>query len=198
MEHGTFEVLQGDAIPSGLVIDAIAPAQKLWPGASEPALTIIPSFFVTGICAIIVGFLVIIWAGRFIHRAYGARILMVLCILLFLVGGGSPPLFSGIIASITATRIDKPLTWWRSHLSNNLRSALASSWPWILIIYVVISLFAVEIAVLGYPLIWFLSTDIVYMILWAIGPISDIPLVFAILAAFAYDIQKQDRVGVMR
>jgi hypothetical protein len=198
MEHGTFEVLQGDAIPSGLVIDAIAPAQKLWPGASEPALTIIPSFFVTGICAIIVGFLVIIWAGRFIHRAYGARILMVLCTLLFLVGGGSPPLFSGIIASITATRIGKPLMWWRAHLSDGLQNILSRSWPWILIIYVIISLFAVEIAVLGYPLIWFLSTDIVYMILWAIGPVSDIPLVIAILAAFAYDIQKQDRVGVMR
>ncbi len=198
IEHGFFETLQGDTVPSGFVIDAIGPAQKFWPGASEPALTIIPSFFLTGICAMTVGFLVLIWSGWFIHRKYGARVLMFLCILLFLVGGGSPPLFSGVIAVLTATRIDKPLIWWRTHLSDNTRSILVRLWPGILIIYVLTSLLAVGIAVFGYPLLWFLSTDIVYIILWVIGPVSDVPLVIAILAAFAYDIRERDMVAGMR
>ena len=197
IEHGFFEMLQGDIAPSGFIIDAIGPEQKFWPGASEPAFTIIPSFLVTGICAMLVGFLVMIWACGFVHRKYGARILMSLCILLFLVGGGSPPLFSGTIACIIATRIGKPLMWWRTHLSDDTRNNLARLWPWSLIIYVVISLFAVEIAVLGYPLIWLLSTDIVYIIVWVIGPISDVPLVVSIIAALAYDIQEQTMVADM-
>jgi hypothetical protein len=55
IEHGLFETQQGAAATNGLVIDAIGSAQKLWPGATEPAFTIIPSFFTSGIIAIIVG-----------------------------------------------------------------------------------------------------------------------------------------------
>jgi hypothetical protein len=198
IEHGIFETLQGSAAPSGLVIDAIGPEQKLWPGASEPALTIIPSFFVTGICAMIVGFIVMIWACGFIHRKYGARTLMSLCIILFLVGGGSPPLFGGTVASITATRIDQPLMWWRTHLSNNMQNVLVRLWSWSFILFVITSLFAVEIAVLGYPLIWFLSTNIVYIILWIMGPLSDVPLVVSTIAAIAYDIQKRTIIADMQ
>src|SRR4030042_4516576 len=99
VEHGFFEVLQGNATTSGLVIDAIGPAQKLWPGATEPALTIIPNFLLSGIAAIIVGLLVTIWAVAFVHRKYGALILLLFSFVLFLVGGGSPPLFLGVVAS---------------------------------------------------------------------------------------------------
>src|SRR4030067_3727259 len=81
MEHGFFELLQGNATTSGLVIDAIGPAQKLWLGATEPALTVIPNFFVSGILAMIVGALVTTWAVMFIQRKYGALILLLLSIL---------------------------------------------------------------------------------------------------------------------
>src|SRR4030066_2061754 len=103
MEHGFFEMLQGNATTSGLVIDAIGSGQKLWSGATEPAFTIIPSFFVSGILAVIVGALVTIWAVLFIERKYGGVVLLFLSVLLFLVGGGSPPLFLGVIASLVAT-----------------------------------------------------------------------------------------------
>src|SRR3989337_1801999 len=83
LEHGFFEMLQGNVTPSGLVIDAIGPAQKLWSGATEPALTIIPNFFVSGILAMIVGLLVTIWAVAFVQRKYGALILMEQTLTLF-------------------------------------------------------------------------------------------------------------------
>jgi hypothetical protein len=195
IEHGLFEILQGNVAPNGFVIDAIGPEQKLWSGASEPAFTLIPNLFVTGICAMVVGFLIMIWACGFIHKKYGARILMLLCILLFLVGGGSPPLFAGTIACITATRIGKPLMWWHNHLSDNTQNILVRLWSWSFVTYVVTSLLAVEIAILGYPFTLFLSTDIVYLILWIMGPVSDIPLVVSILAAIASDMQNQTMVA---
>jgi hypothetical protein len=191
MEHGLFEMLQGNVRPGGLIIDAIGPAQELWPGAMEPALTIIPSFFVTGILAMIVGLLVTIWSIAFIDSRYGALVLLVLCITLVLVGGGSPPISTGIAASLVATRINKPLTWWRTHLSDNMRGLLARLWPWSIITYVALALAGVEIAVFGYPVAWFFSFDIMTVILYGIGNISLLFMVVAILSGFAHDIQTQ-------
>jgi len=192
-EHGFFEVLQGNAKPSGMIIDAIGPAQKLWPGATEPAFTIIPNFFVMGILAMIVGLLVTIWSVAFVQRKYGAWILLLLSVTLFLVGGGSPPLFLGVLASIVATRINKPLTWWRAHLPVSIRGFLAKLWPWSIIAFVLMFWFAVVIAITGWPLILFLdanTTDFL-PILTVLGYVSDVFLLFSIFAGLAYDVQRR-------
>jgi hypothetical protein len=48
IEHGIGEILQGNVAPGGLLINAIGPqAQNVWQG-HEPALILIPNFFVTG------------------------------------------------------------------------------------------------------------------------------------------------------
>ena len=86
IEHGFFEMLQGNVTPNDIMIDAIGPAQRFWEYATEPALTIIPNFLITGILAMIFGLLVTIWAYAFIDKKYGARILFLLSIILWLVG----------------------------------------------------------------------------------------------------------------
>ena len=68
--HGFFEILQGSAKPGNIVINAIGPAQQLWPEATLHAFTIIPNFFIAGVCAVIVGLLIAIWSGAFIDRKY--------------------------------------------------------------------------------------------------------------------------------
>ena len=191
MVHGFFEMLQGNVTPSSNVINAIDPAQRLWPEATLHAFTIIPNFLITGILAMIIGLLVIIWTGAFIDGKYGARVLLLLSISLFMVGGGFGPAFMAIIASLIATQINKPLSWWRTHLPNNLQTILVKLWPWALIIYLLFFSSSVGIAIFGIPLVWFFSADITYGILLNLGPISDVFLLVAILTAFACDIQKQ-------
>ncbi len=193
MEHGLFEMLQGNVTTNGLVIDAIGPAQKLWSGATEPALAIVPNFFVSGILAMIVGLLVTIWAVGFVQRKYGALILLLLSITLFLVGGGSPPIFLGVVASAVATRINKPLTWWRTHLNVNARNFLAKLWPWSIIAFVLIFWFAVAMAITGWPLVLFFDANATNTlpILSLLGYISDGVMLLAVLAGFAYDIQRK-------
>jgi len=61
-----------------ILIEAIGPARRLWEYGTEPALTIIPSYLVTGILSIVIGILVILWAVAFIDRTSGAGILMAL------------------------------------------------------------------------------------------------------------------------
>ena len=189
VEHGYFEILQGNLAPGGLIIDAIGPAQELWAGASEPALTIIPNFIITGSLAMIIGLIYTIWAAVFIDRKYGAWIMLLLSIILFLVGGGFGPLSIGIFISILATRINKPLTWWRGHLSSAARDFLALCWPWSLIVYVLVYIVSVEVAIIGWPLVRFIGEDTTFVFLYAIGPIMLVLMLLMILSGFAYDIE---------
>lgn len=51
MQHGYFETLQRNVVPKGLKILAVSPSELPFPFGHEPAMTVIPSFLVTGILA---------------------------------------------------------------------------------------------------------------------------------------------------
>ena len=97
--HGPGEILQGNIAPSEIMI-------KAWPDltalSGEPAMTIIPSFFVTGVLAILLGILVAAWAGKFVQHKSGGLILILLSIVMLLVGGGIVPPMFGVAAGIIA------------------------------------------------------------------------------------------------
>ncbi len=137
MEHGTFEILQGNVKPDGLLISANGPpcqADAVW-HACQPAMTVVPSFSVTGILAVIVGLIVLVWAAAFVQRKRDGLVLVLLSVLLLLVGGGFIPPMFGILAGAAGTRIDAPLTWWRDRRSAPAMRLLARLWPWPLIAF---------------------------------------------------------------
>jgi hypothetical protein len=194
IEHGILELLQGHVRPAGTMIDAIGPDQRLWEYAGETAFTIVPSFLLTGILAIIVGLLVTIWSLAYIDSKYGPLVLLLLCIALFLVGGGfAPPIFMGVLAVATATRIGKPLRFWRAILPDSVRGFLAKLWPWPLVLSVLMFAIAVEIAIFGYPLLWLLPPDTTYATQFSTALLSLVLMLFSILVAFAHDIREQDK-----
>jgi hypothetical protein len=102
----------------------------------EPAMTIIPSFLVTGILAIILGLIVTLWSAFFVQKKRGGLVLILVCIPLLLFGGGIFPPLIGAIAGALGTRIHKPLNPGRSRLSGGLLRFLAVLWPWALGLYV--------------------------------------------------------------
>lgn len=152
VDHGIFEIFQGNVAPGSLMVEAIGPAQRFWEYGVEPALTIVPSFLVTGILAVILGLLVTIWSAAFIDGRYGALIFLLLAVALFVVGGGFAPIFTTVLAALTATRIDKPLTWWRRRLPSRLLALMGKTWLGVLIAFVVLFVISVEIAIFGWPL----------------------------------------------
>lgn len=187
IDHGIFEILQGDVKPDSLMIEAIGPAQRFWEHGTEPALTVIPSFLLTGILAVLIGLLVIVWAAGFIHRKYGAAVLLLLSVLLFLVGGGFAPIFLAIVATITATRINKPLAWRRTHVPAAMQSFLAWLWPWSLIAFVLVFIISVEMAIFGYPFVGFWGADTTMAILSNAANIMLGLMLLTPLTAFAHD-----------
>ncbi|MHA1939994.1 MAG: hypothetical protein ACXACD_18675 [Candidatus Thorarchaeota archaeon] len=184
IEHGIFEILQGDVPTGDIMIDAIGDAYRFWPGAMETALTIVPNFLWTGILAVIFGILVVIWSFAFIQRKYGASVLLLLTITVFLVGGGFAPIFLSLLAFGVATRISKPLNWWRERLPG--RAFLAKLWPSLLIIFVIVFWSAVGIQIFGLPLDVASTTYI--MVILSLVMVILMPIV--IIVGLAYDAQK--------
>ncbi|NMC80756.1 MAG: hypothetical protein GYA59_15450, partial [Chloroflexi bacterium] len=136
MQHGFFEVRQGNVAPAGgWMIHAIgAPCQPeaAW-HACYPAFTLIPNVFWTGVLALAVGLSLLVWAVAFIQRERGGPVLMLLSLLLFIVGGGFVPAVIGVIAGAAACRFHLPLNGWRLSALKGLRS-LAGLWPWPLVL----------------------------------------------------------------
>lgn len=186
-EHGYFEILQGHSRPDSLIIAAIGPPcdpEKVW-HLCEPAMTVIPSFLITGILATVLGFITMTWAAAFVHRKHGGLILVLLSIALLLVGGGLFPPVIGIIAGVVATRINAPLTRKASSVSR----FLAKLWPWPLVAFFVWAF--------GQFLVGHYFNELVQKSGF-LSPLLIIGLlVLSILAGYAYDVHDRDRAVVV-
>ena len=138
IEHGIFEILQGNIRPEGLMIASIGPpcVPELSWNQCEPAMTVIPSFLITGILAILFGIIIVIWSAYFVQKKHGGLVLILLSIPLLLFGGGIFPPLIGIIAGALGTRINKPLNPEGSRLSGGVLRFLAILWPWSLTLFV--------------------------------------------------------------
>jgi hypothetical protein len=191
MNHGFFESLQGNSATNGMIIQAIGPAQRMWVHGTEEAFTIIPNFLLTGILALIIGFMVVVWSVEFVHKKNGPTIFILLFILLFLAGGGIGQIVFFIPTWLVATQINQPLTWWRKVLPENVRPGLAKLWPVSLTGAVIFFLFALEIAIFGIvPGLDSDHSELILYICWSfllLDLLLVLPLTF--ISGFARDIQ---------
>jgi hypothetical protein len=100
--HGPGEILQGNIAPNGIIIEA-------WPAltllAGEPAMTLIPSFSISGILTVTTGVAVTILAAIRIQSKSGALILILLSTMMLFVGGGLIPPAFGVVAGIIGLQI---------------------------------------------------------------------------------------------
>jgi hypothetical protein len=149
LDHGFFEILQGNTPTPGLVINAIGPAHRFWVEGTEPAFSLIPNFLISGILSMIVGLAIIIWSLFFVHTKHGRTVFTGLFILLFLVGGGMGQAFFFIPACAFATRMDKPLTWWKKVLPRSSWPFLSNLWVVTLTLVILLMLVVLEIGIFG-------------------------------------------------
>jgi hypothetical protein len=131
-EHGIGEILHGNVEVKPGVILAWEPGLP-FPFGVEPAMTIVPNYLVTGILAVLMGLIVMVWSGWFIRRKYAGIVLYILAIPLLLFGGGFAPIWVLLFAGIAAFKIKSEFKVWKK-LSAGLRNILGAAWPWLLII----------------------------------------------------------------
>jgi hypothetical protein len=135
LEHGFFEIRQGGGSPAGLMFPSMGPPcdpEAAW-NACEPAMSILPSYLLTGILAVILGLAILVWSVGFVQRKHGGRVLILLSIALLLFGGGLFPPLIGAIGGAAGTRINRPL---RGEPGRVTRLA-AKLWPWPLAVLMV-------------------------------------------------------------
>ena len=150
MNHGLFEILQGNTPTDGLFIHAIGEAQRFWPLGTEDAFTLLPNFMLTGIVSMLVGLAIIVWSLWFLPGKHGRAVFLGLFILSFLVGGGIGQVAFFIPAWAFATRMDKPLTWWRKVLPRSTWSFLSKFWIPTLVLATLAILIGLEMAIFGF------------------------------------------------
>lgn len=148
--HGFFESLQGNTPTDGLIIQAIGEAQRFWALGTEEAFTVIPNFLISGILSMVLGLTVVVWSLGFIHIKNGRTVFLVLFILLFLFGGGIGQVAFFLPAWAFATRMDKPLTWWRRVLPESTWPLLSRLWMPVLILSSAIMLMGLQVAIFGF------------------------------------------------
>ena len=182
LEHGYFEIQQGNTSPAGIMFASMGSPcvpERSW-SACEPAMSLIPNFLITGVVTVLLGVLILIWAGAFVQRTHGGAVLIGLSVVLLLLGGGFfPPLF-GVLGGLAGTRISQPLS--RRTISNSLRFA-ATLWPWPLVILVTWSLGQFPV---GYVANDFLQSIMGFGLLVILGT-----LVLSLYSAYAHDVRSQ-------
>jgi hypothetical protein len=185
---GCFEISQGNIETDGFVITTIDPEHALAGELTYFAVTVIPNMVLTGIASIIVSAIAVIWAIWFVQRRHGPLVLLGLFVAQTLVGGGWI-LDMAIITVILATRIGKPMGWWRLRLSERTRVFLDRLLFPSLVCYAVISsgLIALTVMIVHDPSWWELL-NLLATIMFA-------PMVLMILGAFAHDAGRQASTG---
>jgi len=196
VNHGFFELLQGNKPTGGFFIPAIGEAQRFWLLGTEDAFTLIPNFMVTGIASMVVGVAIIIWSIWYLPTKYGRTVFLGLFILSFLVGGGIGQVFFFIPAWAFATRMGKPLTWWRKVLPRAAWPFLSRLWMVTLVLATLVMLIGLEMAIFGFfpgltkpeaiqntALLFVLASAILYII--------------SFIAGFGHELNRRERVGVV-
>jgi MFS family permease len=187
LEHGYFEILQGNVQPESIMIASMgAPCvpEEIW-HLCEPAMTVIPSFLVTGILAMVLGLVTMIWAAAFVQSRHGGAILTLLSFGLLLFGGGIFPPLIGIIGGVAGTKINRPLK--KQH--SPAWRMLAKAWPWTIIVFFV---FLFGQFVIGYFFNEFVMENGAVLLPALILGL----LVVSILAGYGYDIRKHGHIEV--
>ncbi len=150
VNHGIFEILQGNITTKGFYIEAIGENHRFWLFGTEGAFTLIHNFLITGIFAILVGLTIVVWSLKYIHIKHGTTVFLAQFILLTLVGGGIGHIVLSLPTWAFATRINKPLDWWEKILSFQLRKKLASVWIYFLLATLISWLIVMELGIFGY------------------------------------------------
>jgi hypothetical protein len=191
INHGFFEFLQGNTPTGGLTIHAIGEEQRFWVEGTEDAFTIFPNFRVTGTLSMIVGLVIVVWSVWFIQTKHGRSVFLGLFILLFLVGGGFGQLAFFIPAWAFATRMDKPLTWWKKVLPRRTWPFLSKLWPVTLALSTISILIGVEMAIFGYfP--GMTKTETIQNTAMSFVMISALLNIVTFIAAFGHELQRKE------
>lgn len=189
--HGIGELLQGNTAPGGVIFNSWTQGPIAANMGGEPAMTVVPNLFVTGLLTILFSLATIAWSVFFVRRRRGGLVLILLSIAMLLVGAGFAPPVMGILAGVAGLGIHAR-SWKGVRLPTNLQHFLAQSWPWLYgiglangVLLVVGSVILVYSFGLNNPDLFVYSFFVAIVL-----------LILCIITGAAYDVHKGYRAGL--
>jgi hypothetical protein len=181
--HGIGESLQGNVAPDSMFFESWTQGPIYDHMGGDPAMSLIPNLLLTGILAIVVALIAMVWSAAFVQRKRGGLVLIVLMIVLLLVGGGVGPIVVGVLAGVAGLGIDTPHTFWRERLASPVRRGLAALWPLLFAISLLsgLMLFVVALILMA---VFDLGTSDFY---FGVFQITAFALLLSVIAGPAYD-----------
>jgi hypothetical protein len=192
LEHGFFEILQGytaveyHRINGRPMIYAIGESMRFWPYGYEYAYTILPTYRIAGILAILASLLVILCAAGPLRKKYGWLLFILLSTLQYLFGGGAAQFGPAIIIGLTAIGITRPLAWPRVVFPLRLRQSLGKPWLWLLVTFAFIFCHSIITAVFGF-FYGLHDPALINQVMWTMLYIMIVLLPLTILSTFSQD-----------
>ncbi|MCW4014067.1 MAG: hypothetical protein NWF07_13930 [Candidatus Bathyarchaeota archaeon] len=145
---GTGLIRQGHIVPETLWVSFIGPSYINYQDTAYSVLTIVPSFYWTGVLAVITSIVSTFWAVKYLHTKAGPSVMLVLVVIQALVGGGWVPDL-GLVTCVLAKGINSPLDWWRKRISIQWQRRLAGAWGWSIGVYWILSVLLLLFTVMG-------------------------------------------------
>lgn len=137
---------------------------------------------ITSILSILVRLAIVIWSIWYLPSKHGPTVFLGLFILSFMVGGGIGQVAFFIPAWAFATRMNKPLIWWRKVLPRNTWPFLSRLWIPVLVLATTVMLIGLEIAKFDFfpglttpesiqdtAMLFVLSAAILYVVAFIVG-----------------------------
>ncbi len=149
LDHGLFEILQGNAPTPGLFIHSIGPHQQMWLYGTEDAFALIPNYLLSGLASIALSVAIAAWCLGFVHRRHGSAVFLLLSVALFLSGGGVAQIAFFVFAWSISLCINKPPTWPHRLVPSRAQATFGKLWSTCLGIFSLLALAALEIAIAG-------------------------------------------------
>jgi hypothetical protein len=178
--HGAAEIMQGNRPPVDILLKI-------------GAFTVVPNYLLTGICAAFVGIAVVAWSATRIQEKWGPTVYLALSVVLALVGGGIALIPGSILAWAVATRIRKPLRWWKRTLSDRARILLTNMW--LLSLIIGFGLFAVGFIIwsVALPPGEIREVTATHYACWSFLSSGTVFLFVAIICGFARDVERMEK-----
>lgn len=192
IEHGFFEILQGDTETNGFIISAIGPSQRFWLHGTEPAFTLIPNYLISGIAAVIVSSCVIIWSLRFLRNKHSWIPLLLLSIAQFLTGGGFAQIFLSVVLGFSAAGLYRPRRLWKKYIAEKLRSVFSLSWVFSFLAFIMLFLISIAMAVFGLPF-GKANPELTYRLMMSSSYMMIILFCLSLLFAYAKDSMMREK-----
>ena len=175
---------QGTVKPDGLWVSSIGPAYSMYEHGTYEVLTLAPSFLISGILAIFVSSLALVWSLRYLDRRHGVMVMLILAAAQCLVGGGWV-LDLGLLTALLASKLYSPLSWWRRRLREPFRGVLARLYPWSLVGYGGLSVMLLAASMMG------MNSESVVALVAPIAAFMILPVPVMVFGAIARDVREE-------